>query len=103
MSWSSFENSKLETFAGYFPDLEKEHMEKISELRYSFVHLDFDLYQPTIDCLNFVKNRLEKNAILFVDDYNLINQEGVKKALEDLKIDLERGIQTSGGQLILFY
>ncbi len=96
-------NSKLETFAGYFPDLEREHMNKISELKYSFVHLDFDLYKPTIDCLNFVKNRLEKNAIIFVDDYNLINQEGVKKALEDLKIDLERGIQTSSGQLILFY
>ena len=43
-----------------------------------------------------------KNAIIFVDDYNLINQEGVKKAVEDLKIDLDRGIQTSSGQLILF-
>ena len=95
-------NSKLETFAGYFPNLEKEQMEKISKLSYSFVHLDFDLYQPTIDCFNFIKDRLDKNAIIFVDDYNLINQEGVKKAVEDLKIDLDRGIQTSSGQLILF-
>ena len=33
-------------------------------------------------------DRLEKNAIILFDDYNFINQEGVKKAVEDLKIDL---------------
>ena len=66
------------------------------------MHIDFDLYKPTIDCFNFVKNRLENKAILVVDDYNLINQEGVKKAIKDLKIDLNKSYQTSGGQLIIF-
>ena len=60
------------------------------------------MYQSTIDTFNFIKDRLEKNAILLFDDYNLINQEGVKKAVEDLKIDLNRGIQTQSGQLIIF-
>ena len=77
-------------------------MEKIANLKFSFVHLDFDLYQSTIDTFNFIKDRLEKNAIILFDDYNLINQEGVKKAVEDLKIDLDKGIQTQSGQLILF-
>ncbi len=95
-------NSKLETIVGYFPNLEKTDFQKISNLKFSFVHLDFDLYQPTIDCFNFIKDRLEKNAIILVDDYNFINQEGVKKAVKDLKIDLSKSIQTQSGQLVLY-
>ena len=60
------------------------------------------MYQSTKDCFNFIKDKLENNAIIIVDDYNFINQEGVKKAIEDLKIDLNRGIQTQSGQLIIF-
>ena len=77
-------------------------MNKIYDLKFSFVHIDFDLYNSTIDTFNFIKNRLEKNAIILFDDYNLINQEGVKKAVTDLNIDLDRGIQTQSGQLIFF-
>ena len=95
-------NSKLETLVGYFPDLRKEDMNKIYDLKFSFVHIDFDLYNSTIDTFNFIKDRLEKNAIILFDDYNLINQEGVKKAVKDLNIDLDRGIQTQSGQLIFF-
>ena len=98
----SQKNSKLETLVGYFPKLEEKDMNKINNLKFSFVHLDFDLYQSTVDTFNFIKDRLEKNAILLFDDYNLINQEGVKKAVEDLKIDLNKGIQTQSGQLIIF-
>ena len=43
-----------------------------------------------------------KNAIILVDDFNFINQEGVQKAINDLKIDLSEGFQTQSGQLILF-
>jgi len=98
----SKKNSKLETLVGYFPNLKKDDMNKLVNLKFSFVHLDFDLYQSTIDTFNFIKNRLEKNAIILFDDYNLINQEGVKKAVKDLQIDLDRGIQTQSGQLIIF-
>ena len=49
-------NSKLETIVGYFPNLDEVSMKKISNLKYSFVHLDFDLYQPTIDCFKFIEN-----------------------------------------------
>ena len=51
---------------------------------------------------NFIKKKLEKNAIILVDDYNFINQEGVKRAIKDLKIDLNKGFQTQSGQLIIF-
>lgn len=95
-------NSKLETIVGYFPKLKDEDMNKIKDLKFSFVHLDFDLYQSTIDTYDFIKDRLEKNAIILFDDYNLINQDGVKKAVRDLKVNLNKGIQTQSGQLIIF-
>ena len=98
----SKKNCKLQTLVGYFPNLKKEDINKITNLKFSFVHLDFDLYQSTIDTYNFIKDRLEDNAIILFDDYNLINQEGVKKAVADLNINLDRGIQTQSGQLIVF-
>ena len=98
----SEKNSKLMTLVGYFPELKDNDMNKIKNLKFSFVHLDFDLYQSTIDTFNFIKDRLENNAIILFDDYNLINQDGVKKAVRDLKIDLDKGIQTQSGQLIIF-
>ena len=94
-------NSKLETLVGYFPKLDDQDMKKIINLKFSFVHLDYELYQSTIDSFNFIKDKLEKNALILFDDYNLINQEGVKQAVADLKIDLDKGIQTQSGQLIL--
>ncbi len=95
-------NSKLETIAGFFPKLDENSMKKISEIKFSFVHLDLDLYQSTIDSFKFVKSRLEKNAIILIDDYNFINQEGVKKAINEMKVDLDRTFQTQGGQLIIY-
>jgi hypothetical protein len=95
-------NSHLDTIVGFFPNLSVESMNKISNLKFSFVHIDFDLYQPTIDCFNFIKERLVNNAIVVVDDYNLINQEGVKEAIKSLNVDLRKSFQTSGGQLIIF-
>ena len=51
-------NSKLELIVGYFPKLKSEDMQKISLWFCSF---GFDFINR-IDCLNFIKDRLEKNA-----------------------------------------
>ena len=45
------------------------------------MHFDFDLFKPTVEAINFIKPRLAPNAILLFDDYNFINQEGVKHAI----------------------
>ena len=42
------------------------------------------------------------NAILLFDDYNFLNQEGVKAAVLESEINIKRSIQTQGGQLICF-
>ena len=45
----SKKNCYLQTLVGYFPNLKKEDMNKIKDIKFSFVHLDFDLYQSTVD------------------------------------------------------
>jgi len=96
-------NSNLTIIKCYFPEkVEAEVFKKISNLKYSFVHIDFDLYKPTLDVIKFIIPRLEKNAILLLDDYNLINQEGVKWAVRDAGINVNKCIQTASGQLICY-
>ena len=99
----SKKNSKLSIAKCYFPDkIDDKFMQKISSIKYSFVHIDFDLYKPTLDVIKFITPKLEKNAIILFDDYNFINQEGVKKAITDSGINLNNCIQTQSGQLICY-
>ena len=77
-------------------------MNKINSKKYSFVHIDFDLYKPTVEVIKFITPRLENNAIILFDDYNLINQEGVKCAVKDSGININKCIQTQSGQLICY-
>ena len=64
---------------------------------------DTEIWSPIPKKVNSISDSSPpSDAIILFDDYNLINQEGVKKAVKDLKIDLDRGIQTQSGQLIIF-
>ena len=93
----------LKLICCHFPDsLSENEKSELSMLKYSFAHIDFDLYTPQLEAINFILPRLEKNAILLIDDYNLINQEGCKQAVSESGINLNRCIQTSGGQLVCF-
>ena len=52
--------------------------------------------------IKFITPRLENNAIILFDDYNFINQEGVKLAVKDSGININKCIQTQSGQLICY-
>lgn len=49
---------------------------------FSFVHLDADLYLPTIEGLKFFYPRLAPGGVIIVHDYNHI-WDGVKKAVDE--------------------
>ena len=81
-------SSNLDIIKCYFPDqIDEKYLEKINSRKYSFVHIDFDLYKPTIEVIKFITPKLESNAIILIDDYNFINQEGVKWAVKDSGIN----------------
>ena len=52
------------------------------------------MYKPTLDVIQFVIPRLEKNAIILLDNYNLINQEGIKWAVKDSGVNISKCMQT---------
>ena len=58
-----------------------EYREKeIKNEKFSFVHIDVDLYEPTMKSLEFFFPRLVKGGIIVCDDYNSNIFNGAKKA-----------------------
>lgn len=64
---------------------------------FSFVHIDVDLYEPTIESVKFFLPRLAKNGILLFDDYGSPSCIGAKKAIDEV-IDRERLVSISTSQ-----
>ena len=96
-------NCKLKIIPCFYPQIiKKNHRKEISMKKYYLVHFDFDLFKPTLEAIKFIMTRLDKHAILLFDDYNFINQEGVKWAFKESKIDFNKCVQTQSGQLICF-
>tara|TARA_Y100000590_G_scaffold248924_1_gene279703 strand:- start:208 stop:999 length:792 start_codon:yes stop_codon:yes gene_type:complete len=65
--------------SGWIP----EKFNQVEKRSFSFVHLDVDLYQPTIDSLNFFYPRLVNSGIIVCDDYGYSQFPGAKKAFDE--------------------
>lgn len=63
---------------GYFPDTTKF----IEDKEYCFVHLDTDLYLPTLNGLEYFYPRLSRGGYIFVHDFNGLAQS-VRNAVKD--------------------
>ena len=51
--------------AGWIPAV----FQDLPDTRWSFVHIDVDLFQPTLDCLEFFYPRLVAGGVILCDDY----------------------------------
>lgn len=63
-------------YKGLFPAT----AENIKNKKFSFVHLDVDIYQSTLDCLKFFYPRLNRGGIIISHDYDTM---GGKKAFDE--------------------
>lgn len=63
---------------GYFPDTAKGLENEV----FAFVNIDADLYNPTLDGLQFFYSRLSPQGVLMIHDYNH-TWEGVKQAVDE--------------------
>ena len=68
--------NNLRFYKGKFP----ETAEPINKKQFSFVHLDVDLYQSTLDCLKFFFPRMVNGGIILSHDFHT---NGVKKAFRE--------------------
>jgi len=54
---------------------------------FSLVHIDVDLYQPTLDSLNFFYPRLKPGGVIVMDDYGYFTCPGAYKAANEFMAD----------------
>lgn len=77
---------EVHIYKGRFP----ETATPIEGLQFSFVHLDVDLYQGTIDCLEFFYPRMQSGGIVLSHDYSVL--EGVRRAFVEFLVDKPEAI-----------
>ena len=71
-------NENICFYKGYFPE---NIPPELTSLKFAFVHLDADLYEPTLEGLKFFYPRMNEDGILLVHDYNA--WIGARKAVDD--------------------
>jgi len=66
----------IKVYKGWIP----ERFNEVESLKFSFIHIDLDLYKPTTDTLEFFYPKLVKGGIIVCDDYNSSQFPGAKNA-----------------------
>jgi O-methyltransferase len=74
-----FPQDRVHIVAGFFPESAKQNAPD----RVCFAYVDFDLYRPIHDALEFVDQRMQKEGTIVVDDYGHPLFPGVRKAVDD--------------------
>lgn len=69
--------SNISFYKGLFPAT----AEPVKNKKFSFVHLDVDLYESTINCLKFFYPRMSRGGVIISHDYP--GAKGVKKAFDE--------------------
>ena len=57
--------------------------EPVRDQRFRLVHIDLDLYQPTVDSLEFFYPRMESSGVFVMDDYGHLTCPGVRQAVDE--------------------
>ncbi len=71
---------------------------------FSFVHLEADIYEATLDGLKFFYPLMSKNGIFLIHDYRAEHLPGVKKAVSEfLKDKPEKIIELRGDMMNEYY
>lgn len=70
----------------YYPGWIPQRFEEVADVKFSFVHIDVDLYQPTKDSLEFFYPRLAEGGILLCDDYGSHQCMGARRAFDDFAL-----------------
>ena len=68
---------------GWIPDT----FAAVSECRFCFVHLDVDLYRPTVESLRFYYERTEERGLILCDDCRFVTCHGEAKAMDSFFAD----------------
>lgn len=104
----SASEEEVRTILGSLPNIRihkgwiPEPFASVEHLRFSLVHIDVDLYQPTWDSLQFFYPKLSPNGIIVLDDYGFKTCPGALKASDEFSKEVgEYIIHLSTGQGVI--
>jgi len=83
---SEFTNFTL--YKGWIPD----RFNEVADKKFAFVHIDVDLYQPTLDSIRFFYSRMLPGAVILCDDYGSVVCPGAKRAFDEFFEDKDENI-----------
>lgn len=93
------DNLKEFDFVVYHPGWIPEKFHEVAKTNFSFVHIDVDLYQPTLDSIAFFYERLSPGGVILCDDYGFATCPGAKLAIDTFLSDKsEKPIMLPTGQ-----
>lgn len=72
-------NGQFCLYKGWIP----ERFNEVKDKTFSLVHIDVDLYDPTLATLEFFWPRLNPGGMIVCDDYGFESCPGAKKAMDD--------------------
>lgn len=75
-------NQNVFFYKGYFPE---SIPAAFNTLKFAFLHLDADLFEPTLEGLKFFYPRMSAGGILLIHDYNA--WLGARKAVDEFFAD----------------
>jgi hypothetical protein len=78
---SSYE--RVTYLRGWIP----ERFDEVRDRRFSFAHIDVDLYEPTLASLQFFYERLNPGGLLVCDDYGFLTCPGATQAVDEYLAD----------------
>ena len=64
---------------GWIPD----RFPEVADERFSFVHVDVDLYEPHRDAIEFFWPRLTRGGVMVFDDYGSAYCPGARQAVDE--------------------
>ncbi|MBU2572076.1 MAG: TylF/MycF family methyltransferase [Gammaproteobacteria bacterium] len=70
---------RIVSHPGWIPD----RFNEVENLKFSFVHVDVDLYEPTRDSIVFFYERLNPGAVFLCDDYGFTSCPGATMAVDE--------------------
>ncbi len=73
--------SNVSYHKGWIPD----RFQDVADRRFAFVHIDVDLYQPTLDSVKFFYPRINRGGIMVCDDYGFLTCPGATKAFDEFQ------------------
>lgn len=70
---------KVSLYKGWIPD----RFDEVRDEHFRIVHIDVDLYQPTLDCMKFFYPRISLGGIIVLDDYGQSSCMGAHEAIDE--------------------